>query len=178
MDEEVITPETPIVETPVETPVVETPVTPPVEEPVTPPVTVPDGYVPQSEVETAREQLAAAETARALAETARDDALTEARNTQINAIAARLGFNDPADAARFLDAEATDIEAALTEVLATKSYLGKQEAVTPPVTVTNPTNPARPEALTLESIKTMTPAQINDRWADVKLVLQSGAGAV
>jgi hypothetical protein len=172
--EEHETPEAPAVETPVvETPVVETPV---VETPA-PPV-IPEGYVPATEVESERtartaaeEARTAAETARADADTARNSAEARARAAEIREAARDLNFNDPSDAERFIAADATDFKAALEEVLKTKGYLTKQEAPAPVVTPTSPTNPERPATLTVEGLKTMTPAQVAANWPAVKAVL-------
>jgi hypothetical protein len=139
-----------------------------IETPKTPaPVVIPDGYVPATEVESERTARTAAETARAEAETRATAAEARARATEIKAAAQALGFNDPSDAERFIAADATDIEAALKEVLAQKSYLGKPaESAAPVVTPTSPTNPAR----TATALPVFTQAQIGDRtfWASNK----------
>lgn len=170
--EPVTPPVTPGDTTPVEpvTPVVvEPPVTPPVE----PPVTVPDGYVKAEEVETERTARTMAETARAEAEAKAVAAEARARAAEVRSVARDLGFNDPADAEKFITADEQDIEGALKTVLESKSYLRRatEAPVLPPVTPTNPANPPRKEALTLDAIKAMTPAQIADRWKDVQAVL-------
>jgi hypothetical protein len=154
--------EPPVVEPPVEPSVVEQPVV------VEPPV-VPEGYVPATEVETER-------TARTAAEERATAAEARIRAAEIREAARELNFNDPSDAERFITADATDFKAALSEVLTTKSYLAKPathvaEVVTPPVTPTSPTNPARTETITAESVKSMTRDQIAQNWAAVKVAL-------
>lgn len=148
--------------TPVEpsTPVVqEPPAAPPATPPVEPPVTAPEGFVKAEEIEAER--------------TARTAAEARARAVEIRGVARDLGFHDPADAERFIGADEQDIEGALKTVLESKSYLKKvaDQPVTPPVTVTNPTNPARKEALTIEAIKQMSTTEIAARFDEVKQVL-------
>jgi hypothetical protein len=96
----------------------------------------------------------------------------------IVASAARLDFNDPQDAFRLLDAggfEVADdgsvegLEATLQKLLAEKPYLRKQA-----VSRTSPTNPASTAVLTMDQIKTMSPAEINSRWDDVQKVMAKG----
>lgn len=145
---------------------------------VDPPATpvVPDGYVPATEVESERTARTAAETARTEAEARAIAAETRARATEIKLAAQGLNFNDPADAERFIGADVEDIGAALTEVLKTKPYLAKQEAVAPVVTPTSPTNPARTEALTAEMLRGMSASQIAVLpWAQVSAALKVGA---
>lgn len=135
---------------------------------------IPEGYVKAEEVETERNGRVAAETARTEAETRATAAEARARASEIRLAAQALGFNDPADAVRFIDADVTDIEGALASVIEAKPYLRKAtDTVKPPVTPTNPTNPARPEALTMDAIKGMSAAQLAARWSDVKQVLAS-----
>lgn len=152
------------------TPPVEPPATPPVEPPAAP--VVPEGYVKAEDVDAERTARTAAEAARVEAETRATAAEARARSTEIKAAASALGFNDPADAEAFLASDATDIEAALKEVLEKKPYLAKSaEAAPPVVTPTSPTNPARTETLTLEAVKGMTKEQIAANWEAVKGVL-------
>jgi hypothetical protein len=144
-------------------PPVTPPVVPPVVEPPAAPV-VPEGYVKAEDVETERTARTAAETARTEAETRASAAEARARQAEINAAAQKLGFNDPADAALYVGADVTDIEGALASVIEAKPYLKRAvEVVTPPVTPTSPTNPAR----TSSAAPTFTQAQISDRtfWA-------------
>lgn len=149
-----------VVEPPV---IVEPPVV--VEPPAT--VVVPEGYVKSEEVETER-------TARTAAEERATAAEQRARTTEIKAAAQALNFNDPSDAERFVGADVEDVSAALAEVLAAKPYLAKQAEVAPVVTPTSPTNPARGAAtLTLESMKSMTPAQLAGQWDAVKTALKA-----
>lgn len=157
-------------------PVVEPPVV--VEPPA--PVVVPDGYVKAEEVESERTARTAAEQARLDADTARvaaeeraTAAEQRARTTEIKAAAQALNFNDPTDAERFIGADVEDVSTALAQVLAEKPYLARQEAAPPVITPTSPTNPARGAAtLTLESMKTMTPAQLQAQWPAVMAALK------
>lgn len=95
--------------------------------------------------------------------------------SSVVAAAARLDFNDPADAYRLLDLQALEVtddgvvkglEQALQKLLADKPYLRKQAG-----TKTSATNPAGASTLTLEQIKRMSPAEINARWDDVQKVI-------
>ncbi len=92
--------------------------------------------------------------------------------------AARLDFNDPQDAYRLLDAggfEVADdgsvegLDGALQKLLSEKPYLRKQA-----VSRTSPTNPATAAVLTMDQLKTMTPAEINSRWDEVQKVMAKG----
>lgn len=164
--------ETPAVETSaVVTPVVETPA---VETPAAP--VVPEGYVKAEEVETERTARTAAETRAAEQEARATAAEARARSTEIRLAAQALGFNDPADAEKFVGADVEDVSAHLSEVIKTKSYLVKtaQAPVVPPVTPTVPTNPAREGAqLTAETLKGMTAAQVAALpWAEVSAALK------
>ncbi len=96
----------------------------------------------------------------------------------IVAAAARLDFNDPQDAYRLLDAGSLEVEddgavkgldAILQKLLADKPYLRKQA-----VSRTSPTNPAATAALTLDRVKTMSPAEINANWDEVQKVMSKG----
>ncbi|MGB8509377.1 MAG: hypothetical protein WCD76_13390, partial [Pyrinomonadaceae bacterium] len=91
-------------------------------------------------------------------------------------------FNDPSDAERFIAADATDIEAALKEVLTQKSYLGKPaEAPAPVVTPTSPTNPPRDGGnapLTMEAIKGMSATQVAANYQAVMAVVRSQGKSV
>jgi hypothetical protein len=163
----------------VDPPAVVDPPTPPAAV-VDPPaaVVVPDGYVSKTEVEAERTSRTAAETARDAAEARAKTAEQSLRASEIRAAAQGLNFNDPADAEKFVGADvpADKIAETLADVIKTKGYLVKAaEVVTPPITPTSPTNPARAAALTLDAIKTMTPTQINANWAQVKEVLKGGA---
>jgi hypothetical protein len=146
------TPETPVVETPAVTPAnSDAPATPVVESTA---VAIPDGYVNAEEVEAVRTQLASIQTE---LEAARTEAATQtanARQASIRSVATQLGFNDVADAEKFLSADASDIEGALASVLEAKPYL-KKVSITP----TSPTNPAR----TNSALPTFTSAQVSDR---------------
>lgn len=156
------------------------PSTPVVQQPAqtTPaPVTVPDGYVKAEDVETERTARTAAERERDELRAERDRIAGEARQERITSIATRLGFNDPADAQVFIKADEQDIEGALKTLLESKSYLKKpEEAATPVVTPTSPTNPAR----TNSQAPTFTQAQIQDRnfWnqnkAAIMLAMKEG----
>jgi hypothetical protein len=94
------------------------------------------------------------------------------------AAAARLDFNDPQDAFRLLDVGGLEVEddgsvkgldGTLQKLLSEKPYLRKQA-----VSKTSPTNPATAAALTMDQIKTMSPAEINSRWDDVQKVMAKG----
>ncbi|MCA1615042.1 MAG: hypothetical protein LC795_15600 [Acidobacteria bacterium] len=150
------------------------PADPPAVEPPAPPA-VPDGYVPATEVETERTARTAAETRANDLEARATAAEQRARANEIRLAAQTLGFQDPADAERFIAADAEDVTAALTEVLTSKPYLKRAEAaaVVPPVTPTQPTNPAREGAqLTAEGLKGMTAAQIAQLpWSEVSAAL-------
>ncbi|MDQ3651514.1 MAG: hypothetical protein M3458_14820 [Acidobacteriota bacterium] len=84
----------------------------------------------------------------------------EARSERITSIATRLGFADAADANHFLAKDATDIEAALTAVLAAKPYL--KVATTPVAPVVTPTSPANP-GRSAGSAPVFSKAQVADR---------------
>lgn len=127
-------------------------------------VIIPEGFIARTEFDAAVARAEAAE-ARAVeqATTARNNALTQAAN--------ELGFHDAEDARRLVAADATDIKAALTEILKTKSYLARGE--TPVVTpITAPTNPPRTDTLSLEAMRGMTPAQLASNWQAVKEALK------
>ncbi len=113
--------------------------------------------------------------------------MTEAENrakanlvkSSVVAAAARLDFNDPQDAYRLLEVATLDVEddgavkgldAALQKLLSDKPYLRKQAA-----SRTSPTNPATAAVLTMDKIKTMSPAEINARWDDVQKVMAKGS---
>lgn len=98
--------------------------------------------------------------------------------SSVVAAAARLDFNDPQDAYRLLDIASLEVaddgsikglDAILQKLLADKPYLRKQTA-----SKSSPTNPAQPQALTLEQVKRMTPAEINARWDEVQKVVAAG----
>jgi len=145
------------------------------------PVVVPDGYVKAEEVETERTARTAAEQARLDAETARTaaeeratSAEKRARSVEIRAAAQALNFNDASDAEMYVGPDVEDVSAALAEVLTSKPYLAKQEAAPVVVTPTSPTNPARGAAtLTLDSIKTMTAAQLHAQWPAVMAAMKA-----
>jgi hypothetical protein len=154
----------------VDTPATDTPATDqPVDQPATDqPVVIPEGYISPEEAATLREQLQAAQTEREAAQAERDAARTEAqtaaqsaRQATIRSHAAQLGFNDPGDAVSLIAADVEDIEGALASMIEAKPYLRRAaEVVTPPVTPTSPTNPARTETVTAEQLRAMTPQQV------------------
>lgn len=195
---------TPAGTTPATTPATpEIPTTPtatpaPTPNPATPaaPVQVPEGYVSKTELDAILARATEAEnkvrefetsqlTEKERIERERDEAIRErdtergnARQANIAATAARLGFADASDAARFVEAgtESKDIEAALKTVLESKPYL-RGQAATPAVTPTQPTSPARVEGLTMDAIKTMTPAELAKRMPEVMAALKASKAA-
>jgi len=98
------------------------------------------------------------------------------------AAAARLGFADPEDAQRFLDAERVEwddatgapknVQQLLEAVLKAKPYLKASFTATPDLGQGN--RGAGTAPLTREAIARMTPAEINARWAEVSAVMQKG----
>ena len=97
------------------------------------------------------------------------------------AAAARLGFADPEDAQRFLDADAIEwddsgapknVQALLEAVLKAKPYL--KASFTQPPDLGQGNRGAGTAPLTREAIARMTPAEINARWAEVSAVMQTG----
>lgn len=100
------------------------------------------------------------------------------------ASAARAGFNDPEDVLRLVDVagiEASEdakrpeaITTAITSLVASKPYLVKAASpATPPAAGagTSIANPATKATLSVEDVKKMTPAQINENWSEVSKVL-------
>ncbi|MCP9496090.1 MAG: hypothetical protein MSG64_16705 [Pyrinomonadaceae bacterium MAG19_C2-C3] len=124
----------------------------------------PEGFIARAEFDRAVERAEAAEAR------ASEQAVNE-RNAAIDHAAGELGFHDAEDARRLVSADATDFKAALSEVLKTKSYLARPSA-TPVVTAIDAANPPRTEALSLEAMRGMTPAQLAANWQAVKEALK------
>jgi regulator of replication initiation timing len=92
--------------------------------------------------------------------------------------AAKLGFNDPADAWAMIDRGTLgdNIEEALTALAKSKPYLLKttpttQAASTAPKASTG--NPAR-TALTMDAVKNMTADQVAANWSQIEPLLKGG----
>lgn len=87
----------------------------------------------------------------------------------------KLGIVDPEAAAALLPADtpADQIELKLTEMLAARPWLKGTPAVNTPAG--NP--PKTGSGLTMDQIKTMTPDEINARWAEVDAVLRASGKA-
>lgn len=93
------------------------------------------------------------------------------RETQIRAVAAKLGFQD-LDYAVYLASRA-DEGADLEQYL--KERAPKAEApAKPPTLPNNATNPAEPLRFTAEQIRNMTPAEINKNWDAISAALAAG----
>lgn len=98
------------------------------------------------------------------------------------AAAARLGFADPEDAQRFLDADAVEWDEAtgapknvaqlLEAVLRAKPYLKASFTATPDLGQGDRGRSTRP--LTRQDIEKMSSAEINARWPEVSVVLNKG----
>lgn len=97
------------------------------------------------------------------------------------AAAARLGFADPEDAQRFLDADAIEwddngapknVQALLEAVLKAKPYL--KASFTQPPDLGQGSRGRAGVPLTREAITKMTPAEINARWDEVQEVMKRG----
>lgn len=123
-------------------------------------------------------------------ELAARDAAIEAAATQAKAgrlagaslaAAARLGFADPEDAQRFLDADAVEwddsgapknVQALLEAVLKAKPYLKASFTQTPDLGQGNRGGSSIP--LTRDAIAKMSPGEINARWDEVQKVMAKG----
>ncbi len=98
------------------------------------------------------------------------------------AAAARLGFADPEDAQRFLDAERVEwddatgapknVQQLLEAVLKAKPYLKASFTATPDLGQGN--RGAGTAPLTRDAIAKLSPAEINARWPEVSAVLNKG----
>lgn len=98
------------------------------------------------------------------------------------AAAARLGFADPEDAQRFLDAERVEwddatgapknVQQLLEAVLKAKPYLKASFTATPDLGQGN--RGAGTAPLTRDAIAKMSPAEINARWPEVQAVMKRG----
>lgn len=131
-----------------------------------------------SEVERLKKELAAKDAAiEAAAAQAKAGRLSGASL----AAAARLGFADPEDAQRFLDADAVEWDDAgspknvgtlLEAVLKAKPYLKASFTQPPDLGQGNRGGSSVP--LTLAQIDKMSPAEINARWDEVQKVLAKG----
>lgn len=97
------------------------------------------------------------------------------------AAAARLGFADPEDAQRFLDADAIEwddagspknVAALLESVLKAKPYL--KASFTQPPDLGQGSRGRAGVPLNRDAIAKMTPAEINARWDEVQEVMKKG----
>lgn len=103
-------------------------------------------------------------------------------NNAVVAEAAKLGFADPSDAMRMLDASSLSVAedgsvAGVSDLLKaladSKPYLLAQtQTATPKTPSLNPSNPAGGVALSRESIQNMSPAEVNERWAEIEIYMR------
>lgn len=126
----------------------------------------------RSDLEKATARIRELEEAEAARErVARDAAI----HVAVVSAAARLGFADPEDALRLMDAEAVelvdgkprDIDRLLSEILKAKPYL---KAAAKPADF-GQGDRGRQATLTLEQVKAMKTDEINARWDEVRVAL-------
>lgn len=131
-----------------------------------------------SEVDRLKKELA---DSKAAAETAAAQAKAGRLSGASLAAAARLGFADPEDAQRFLDADKVDwsddgaptnVQALLEAVLNAKPYL--KASFTQPPDLGQGARGRAGIPLTRDAIAKMTPAEINARWDEVQEVMKKG----
>jgi len=137
-----------------------------------------------------RQNASLSEVERLKKELAAKDAAIEAAAAQAKAgrlagaslaAAARLGFADPEDAQRFLDADAIEwddagnpknVAALLESVLKAKPYL--RASFTQPPDLGQGARGGSSVPLTKDAIARMSAAEINARWAEVQEVMKKG----
>jgi hypothetical protein len=87
--------------------------------------------------------------------------------------AAKAGFTDPDDAWRMIEFadvgdDAASVGGALSDLAKAKPYLLRQENGQQRGVKVSAGNPAKSEILTSETVKSLTPEQINARWTEIQ----------
>lgn len=118
---------------------------------------------------------AAAKTAQEQAQAARNELQAARAEVAISRAAASLGV-DPRKLAKLVTVEFDDAGQPVGVEKAVADVLAEWPELKPVGTVVTPgaTNPQRAAKLTMEQIKKMTPAEINNRWDEVSAAMAAG----